>query len=94
MRAVSAKRAARDRRYRIEREEFLEQHPICEVMVEGCRWIATEVHHMAGRAPSVFFRKDLWKPACHPCHAYVTEHPAEAFERGWSVRHNHRGAAA
>lgn len=86
LRSRSAKTAARDRRYRIEREEFLEQHPICEAMHEGCRFIATEVHHKAGRAPSVFFRHELWLAVCWTCHVWITNHPAEAIARGWSVR--------
>ena len=88
MKAVSAKTAARDRRYAIDRVEFLEANPICGALLEGCRWISTEVHHKAGRLPSVFFRQDLWLAVCWSCHHRITTEPAMAFERGLSVHRN------
>lgn len=89
MRARSSKTAARDRRYTVERREFLAAHPLCEIAWDAeCTWTATEVHHMAGRYPSVYFRHDLWRAACHSCHHQATVHPAEAFRRGVSV-HRH-----
>lgn len=85
MRAVSLKTARRDRRYKKERAEFLERRLFCEAGLPGCGRHAVEVHHMAGRAPSVFFRQDLWKALCTPCHVRVTNFPQEARERGLSV---------
>lgn len=86
LRRRSTKTAARDRRYSTERKQYLLQHPICEAGLDTCRWSATEVHHRAGRAPSVFFRRELWLAVCSSCHVWITNHPAEAVARGWSVR--------
>lgn len=95
IRSRSTRTAARDRRYSIERRAFLEQHPICEAVLDGCQWSATEVHHKAGRLPAVFFRRDLWMALCSRCHRWITEHPAEAYARGWSLRrHELEGGAA
>jgi hypothetical protein len=89
LRRRSVKTAARDRRYTVERREFLQWHPMCELLWDrDCTHTATEIHHMAGRAASVFFRTDLWRAACHSCHQAVTNHPAEAIDRGLSVRRN------
>lgn len=85
LRARSDKTAERDRRYAVERAAFLEERPICEAALDGCTWVATEVHHRAGRAPSVFFRRELWLPVCHADHVWITGHPAEAFALGLSV---------
>lgn len=89
MKAKSSKTAARDRRYSAERAVFLSERPWCEVTIEHvCPGRASEVHHKAGRGSGVFFDHDLWLPACHEGHAYLTNHPAEAIEAGLSVRRN------
>lgn len=95
MRPVSLKTAARNRRYARERREYLAEHPFCEIRWDGsCTGRATEVHHMAGRYPSVFFDQALWLAGCHGCHDKATRFPAEAIRRGLSVRRHHRGGAA
>jgi hypothetical protein len=94
MKAVSIKTAARNRRYAREREVFLAEHPLCEIGWDvRCTGASTEVHHMAGRFPSVFFDQALWLAGCHHCHQQATDHPTAAFERGVSV-HRHGGEAA
>jgi hypothetical protein len=85
LRARSVKTAARDARYSRERVVFLAERPICEAGLDSCSWVATQVHHMAGRAPSVFFRQELWLPVCGGCHGWITDHPGEAFALGLSV---------
>lgn len=62
---------------------FLRANPFCAIC--GTDY-ATEVHHKAGRLPSVFFDQSLWLALCSPCHRWVTEHPAAAVQQGWSVR--------
>lgn len=96
MRAVSLKTAARDRRYRKARDVYLAAHPLCEIGWDvGCTGHATEIHHMAGRYPSVFFDESLWLAGCHHCHGEATVHPEAAYERGISVRrHTIEGAPA
>lgn len=89
LRAKSKSTADRDARYALERVEFLADHPLCEARLDGCTFVATEVHHQGGRAASVFWRKSWWLPVCGtPCHKWITEHPAEAYERGLSYHRN------
>lgn len=90
MKRTSTKTAARNRRYARERIAFLTEHPLCGSRLEDCAGLATQVHHMAGRWPSVFFRHDLWLAVCGPCHRWITEHPADSRRLGLST---HRGAA-
>lgn len=96
MRSVSLKTAARNRRYARDRRGFLEAHPLCQIGWDvRCTGHATEVHHQAGRLPSVFFDQSLWRAACHHCHHQATVLPAEAIRRGVSVsRFNPYGDAA
>lgn len=85
MKQRSASTAERDARYAVERDAFLLEHPGCEATWDAaCTQRATEVHHMGGRAPSVFFRRSWWLPSCSRCHQKITTNPAEAVERGLS----------
>lgn len=89
MRAASTKRIERDRRYRAEAADFLNEHPICEGQVPHvCTGVSEEVHHAGGRAASVFFRRSWWVALCHPCHQWVTDNPQAAIDRGLSLRRN------
>lgn len=81
MRRVSKKRAALIRVYMKRRAAFLVANPWCAL--GGCE--ATEVHHMAGRGAALL-DESRWLPLCHDHHVYVTEHPQEAYEQGWSLR--------
>jgi len=85
MRAVSKKRAAQLRRYARQRALFLEAWPRCQYP-EGCDQRATEVHHMRGRVGDLLCDEAWWMAICRTHHAYVTEHPAEAYEIGASYR--------
>lgn len=89
LKSKSTKTAARDRRYAAERLVFLAAHPTCEAELPHiCTGRASEVHHQAGRLPSVFFDQTLWLAACHKCHGWITSHPFGAIDRGLSVRRN------
>jgi|tagenome__1003787_1003787.scaffolds.fasta_scaffold12968679_1 ribosome-interacting GTPase 1 len=81
MRPVSRKKAAVIRVYIKRRAEFLEHNPWCL----RCGKTATEVHHKAGRIAGALLDDTRWAAVCADCHRYITEHPAEAIECGWSL---------
>lgn len=63
----------------------------CEVRVPGvCQGRATNWHHRRNRSaggrwvPSNGL--DLCGTGTTGCHGYITEHPAESAENGWTVR--------
>lgn len=88
MRARSKKRAAQERTYRRLRDAFLTARPRCEMRLECCTTWATEVHHMRGRDGDRLLVVDWWMAGCSACHRWVTEHPAEAYEKGLSLHRN------
>ncbi len=90
LRARSAKTAARDRRYARDRRVYLVDNPWCVARLDGCTGRATEVHHAAGRSPSVFFDQSLWRALCHHDHGVLTRKPALAYRLGLSVRRNEK----
>lgn len=80
MRRQSKKRAALVRIYMKRRAAFLEG-----AWCLRCGGVPTEVHHMAGRVGAALLDESRWAAMCADCHRHVTEHPAEAIERGWSL---------
>lgn len=85
MRPNTSKRAAQMRVYRGLRRVYLEDHPACEFPI-GCDGAATEIHHKRGRVGADLIDVTRWAGLCHDHHAYVTEHPTEAYELGISER--------
>lgn len=81
MRRESLKLARLRRLYAKMRVDFLIQNPWCI----RCGGEATEVHHKAGRGLNLL-NVDTWAAACSACHSYITTHPQESYDRGWSLR--------
>lgn len=81
MRARSRKRDALLCVYYKRRDEFLEANPRCV----RCYRTATEVHHAAGRVGLLLIAVEHFRPLCHDCHRWVTEHPLLAKAAGLSV---------
>jgi len=44
---------------------------------------ATDVHHKHGRGV-YHLEISTWLPVCRNCHMWIEEHPAEAYELGFS----------
>lgn len=58
-----------------------------------CGGPGIEIHHRVGRGAGGSSDPAINLPAnlvllCSRCHRHLTEHPAEAYETGWSVRRN------
>ena len=81
------KRARQEREYAKLRVQYLYEHPICEAQLEHCAWIATEIHHKAGRIGDLLTNTEHFCPICRNCHDYVTNRmgAAEARERGLKI---------
>lgn len=81
LRTRSAKLARLQRVYSKMRVVFLTENPWCV----RCGGEGTEVHHAAGRVGADLLRVEMWRSACHDCHVWITEHPRESIEHGWSL---------
>jgi len=84
--------------YRDERvplvEMVLTSRPWCEAQLPGCGGRSTDVHERAPRSahrPGVaMLDRENLVALCHPCHAWITDHPAEAIAAGLSMsRHGY-----
>ena len=83
----SQKRSKEERLYSAKRVLYLQEHPMCEMHLPGiCTKYATEIHHTGGRVGADLLDKTKWKGGCHACHVWVTDHPKEAIELGFSIK--------
>lgn len=82
MKRVSNKRARAMRIYAAKRLRFLEANPTCA----RCGQWAFQVHHKAGRVGDLLLDDSLWLALCGFCHDWITTHPDEAYDKGYSVR--------
>jgi hypothetical protein len=82
MRPLTPQRARQERRYRVLRVAWLRTHRECG----RCSQRASEVHHMAGRDGYRLLETSKWIALCHSCHQWVTEHPTQAVDQGFSLR--------
>lgn len=81
MRRVSGKRSGENREYAKLRLAFLIEHPVCQACEEAA---SSQVHHTRGRIGRLLCMVRFWMAVCRGCHQWITEHPVEARERGWT----------
>lgn len=80
----SKKRAKQNRLYLKLREKFLQDNPMCQVGLPGCRHTSTTVHHVAGRQGLRLIDVNNFLAACMPCHETIEHEPEMAKENGFS----------
>lgn len=85
----STKRAKQEREYARLAKEFLASKLYCEAKLEGCRVVANQCHHIEGRQGALLTDPNNLLAICDPCHAWITEHSAEAIKMGLSISRLH-----
>ena len=80
--AISDKQTKRLAKYRVVRDEFLKERPVCEW--DGCDSREVTLHHGAGKIGSLLWNKKYMKSLCWPHHEYCERHPDEAKKLGLS----------
>ena len=60
------------------------ENPKCKARVnENCTGDTQDCHHQIGRGINLMNEK-YWLSCCRNCHIFITNHPKEAMEKGWS----------
>lgn len=81
---VSPKREELNKEYFKLVEQFKKDNPKCKANVnEYCTEKTDDPHHKRGRGKNLL-EVSGWLPVCRSCHSYITAHPKEAIEKGWS----------
>lgn len=79
---VSKKRVEANKDYKLVRDAYLTQFPVCEV--HNCGNKATEIHHKKGRVGELLTDIHHFLSVCHYCHRYIEINPIWAKENGYS----------
>lgn len=83
LRRCSKKRMAENRIYAVQRVEFLENHPCCEVgRKDICTGRATQVHHVKKRGKH-YTDASTFMAVCPSCHQWITDHQGQARVLGF-----------
>ncbi|RLI48613.1 hypothetical protein DRO61_06235 [Candidatus Bathyarchaeota archaeon] len=80
---VSKKMQKQLRRYDVVREEYLNDHPICERCNEKH---SDQIHHKKGRVGDLLTDKRYFLASCDTCHRWIENNPLEAIKMGFSIK--------
>lgn len=78
----SESRKERNKKYKILRDEYFLEHPVCEF--PGCNSNDITLHHGKGRNGDLLFDKRWFKSLCLIHHRFVEDFPLEAQKLGLS----------
>lgn len=74
--------------YKILRLDFLQHNRLCLAKLPGCKYYATQIHHMNGRAGWWLVVMKFFFPICGPCHRIINRDSDMAIKNGYSVARN------
>lgn len=83
IRKFSKKSLDQLKRYRVLRDKYLEENPICQY--PGCKSREVTLHHRAGRIGAFLTDKRFFSSLCWPHHQHIETHPEEAKKLGLSI---------
>ena len=83
IKSVSDKKLIELAEYRIVRDIYLKDHPICEFYTCDCREV--ELHHAKGRVGSLLTDIRYFKSLCREHHIFIEKNPVLAKEMGLSL---------
>lgn len=82
----SLKKIKLDKQYSMLRVNFLTLHQHCQAALPGCSRVASEVHHKKGKVGELYLDVRYWLAVCRSCHQWIETHPADAQEKGFSIK--------
>lgn len=88
LRHVSKKMASKLSVYRVARQKYLLEHPLCEISMElfGSDDQAVEIHHRKGRVATLLTDCRFFMAVCRRSHQWIHSNPREAMERGYILK--------
>jgi hypothetical protein len=82
IKSVSDKKLQELKEYRVIRDRYLKENPVCEFV--GCESRDVELHHCKGRIGSLLTDNRYFKSLCRKHHVFCEMNPREAKELGLS----------
>ena len=84
IRKFSKKSLDQLKRYRILRDKYLEENPICQY--PGCKNREVTLHHKKGRQGAYLTDKRFFCALCWPHHQFIEQNPQIAYKMGLSIK--------
>ena len=81
----SKKREAEQEVYLDKRIKYLRSNPHCQVLLEDCTIMATQVHHKARRVGENYTNEKTFLAICDNCHRYLENNPVFAKENNYLI---------
>ena len=75
-----------NKEYNKERKLYLKANNQCEAKLQGCKKVATQIHHKKGRVGKLLTDVRYWLPVCEDCHRRIEDNPKMAYEKGLSLK--------
>lgn len=82
-RPISSKKMIINAEYKVIRDEYMGDHPVCEV--KGCMQPSEDNHHRAGKIGKLFTDKRYFLAVCRYCHGEIHNNPGKAYEDGYMI---------
>lgn len=81
---VSDKQKEKNEAYNARVKVWKVENPECKAKCnEYCTEKTNDAHHQIGRGIHLMDEK-YWLACCRNCHIYITNHPKESMDKGWS----------
>lgn len=82
---ISKRRQKQIEIYRLEKEIYLKENPICQAKVKCYGSPSQDIHHKKGRIEELLFDKNYFLAVCRSCHNWIEANPTKAKEKGFSL---------
>lgn len=72
--------------YRIVRDNYMKEHPVCEANLKGCTKKATDIHHKKSRIGEFLTDTAYFMAVCRKCHNTIEDGGEWVYEQGFKIR--------
>jgi hypothetical protein len=80
---ASSRQVKLNRAYKVIRDHYMRNHPVCEARLHGCTYHSTDLHHRHGRG-QFLLNEATYTALCRSCHQWAEMNPVQAKQLGIS----------
>lgn len=80
---ISKQQKKRLAEYRIIRDQFMKEHPMCQAFLSGCTGRSGDLHHKAGKIGKLLTDVRYFMAVCRSCHNWIGQNHSEALKYGF-----------
>lgn len=84
IKSMSFKQYDRLKKYRVLRDDYMKEHPLCEAKLGGCLGKSDSNHHKKGRIGDDLFKHFM--ATCSVCHEAIERMGKEVYDLGFKIK--------